>query len=338
MGNSRWDVNDWDRHAATTRGKSTQQIFDASKMKTDLDPRKIKVRESRDSAANPNSTPIILALDVTGSMGEIAGSLAREGLGTLIQAILERKPVSDPHIMVMGVGDAQWDNAPLQVSQFEADIKIAKQLKNLFLEGGGGPLGTESYTLPWYFAAKKTDIDCTKHGRKGILFTFGDEECPLILTREQIEKATGDKVPADLTAKELLDMVSQKYEVFHVVIEQGDYASSRPEKVLSSWSKVLPADRIIPVKDYTKVPEVLVSVMDVYAGKKPADVIASWQGKTAETVRDAIKNVKPGSDAVISVLAPLKLKFPATTPAADTGPVGADKPGKSSLKLKPPSA
>src|SRR5690606_25429877 len=119
----------------------------------------------------------------TGSMGEIAGILAREGLGTLVESILDRKPVSDPHIMVMGVGDSSCDHAPLQASQFEPDIRVAEQLKNIYLEGGGGGNRHESYTLPWYFAAEKTDIDCVKHGKKGIIFTFGDEECPPELSR-----------------------------------------------------------------------------------------------------------------------------------------------------------
>lgn len=73
MGNSRWDNDDWKSFSATTRTKATEQIFESVEMKKDLNPLHIKVRESRDSKANPNSTPIILALDVTGSMGEIAG-------------------------------------------------------------------------------------------------------------------------------------------------------------------------------------------------------------------------------------------------------------------------
>lgn len=295
MGYGRWDNRDWDSYTTReTKGKSTREIFNASAMRPEMDPRGIQLRESRDSAKNPAATPIILALDVTGSMGMIAEKMAREGLGTLVEQILDRKPVSDPHIMIMGVGDAHYDRAPLQASQFEADIRIAEQLKNLYLEGGGGGNRFESYNLPWYFAAKKTDIDATKHGRKGMLFTFGDEECPSELSRAHIKKVLGDDVPADISTKDLLQLAAAKYDIFHVVVEQGNHARSYKKEVYESWSKVLPPERIISLKDYTKLPEVLVSVMEVHAGKDPAAVVASWQGKTADTVRDAIRNVKAG--------------------------------------------
>jgi len=296
MGYSRWNTKDWDNYSGSTKGKSTREIFNSAAMKPNMDPKKITMRESRDSKKNPNSTPIILALDVTGSMGMIADYLSRKGLGDLVEEILKRKPVSDPHIMVMGVGDAVYDSAPLQVSQFEADISIAEQLKDIYLEGGGGGNHFESYNLPWYFAAKKTNIDSIKHGRKGLLFTFGDEECPPELTKEQIKDYLGDDVPTNLSSKELYDMVSKKYDVFHVIIEEGNYARYQGSKrVHDSWKKILPVDRIISVKDYKKLPQILVSAMEVYSGKNPQDVVATWQGETAKTVAEAIKNIKPAT-------------------------------------------
>ncbi len=296
MGHGRWQQRDWNNYTTThTQGKTTREIFNAASLKADMDPRYIKTRESRDSVDNPNATPIILALDVTGSMGMIPDALVRKGLGELITSILDRKPVTDPHIMVMGVGDAAaGDRAPLQVSQFEADIRIAEQLKDLYLEGGGGGNHNESYTFPWYFAANRTDIDCTKHGRKGILFTFGDEQCPAVLTAAQIKRYTGDDVPADLTTAELLKLVSQKYDVYHVVIEEGGYAKKNSTAVYDSWKKVLPEERIVSVKDYQKLPEILVSVLEVHGGKTPKSVIASWQGETANVVAAAIDKMTPG--------------------------------------------
>ena len=80
--------------------------------------------------------------------------------GIMVEEILARKPVSDPHILCMGIGDVLCDQAPLQVTQFEADIRIAEQLEKLWLEKGGGGNSCESYNLPWYFAAMHTAIDC----------------------------------------------------------------------------------------------------------------------------------------------------------------------------------
>ena len=152
------------------------------------------MRESRDSKDNPKSTPVIVALDVTGSMGMLADVIAREGLGVLFNAILDLKPISDPHVMFMGVGDANCDSAPLQVSQFEADNRIVEQLTQLFIEHGGGGNNFESYNLPWYFGARHTEHDSLiKRGKRGYLFTVGDEEAPEALTVAQIEEVIGDK-------------------------------------------------------------------------------------------------------------------------------------------------
>src|SRR5262245_56479617 len=212
MGTARWDPADWAAYASSTARRTTSGIFTSSALHPDLDPKLCKVRESRDSALNPASNAIICALDVTGSMGMIADALARHGLGTLVEEILRRKPVSDPHVMCMGVGDATCDAGPLQVTQFEADIRIAEQLQELWLEKGGGGNCFESYDLPWYFAAMHTAIDCfEKRGRKGYLFTVGDEEPSPGLLRAQVKRVTGDDMQRDLAARDLIAMASRTY-------------------------------------------------------------------------------------------------------------------------------
>src|ERR1017187_1377966 len=95
MGAGSWSATDWDAYASTTRSKHTSSIFKTtSGAKASLNPLGVVVRESRDSDVNPESTAIIVGLDVTGSMGMIADTLAREGLGVLFTEILDRKPVS----------------------------------------------------------------------------------------------------------------------------------------------------------------------------------------------------------------------------------------------------
>ena len=176
MGNARWSDADWQAHARATHSKSRSQIFTQTGMSPDLDPTRIKYRESCDSEANPHSTPIILAVDETGSMGVLAEIIIKQGLGTIMKAIYDRRPVSDPHIMCMALGDAFTDVAPLQVTQFEASVEpLTNQVRKIYLEGNGGGNGGESYALAWLFTAAKTKCDAIKQGRKGFLFTFGDE-------------------------------------------------------------------------------------------------------------------------------------------------------------------
>ena len=288
MGSARWDPSHWKSYSASTAGKSRAHIFRARGLAPEFDPARIALRESRDSAPNPDSTAIIAALDVTGSMGMLAETLARKGLGTLFGEILDRRPVPDPHVMAMAVGDAVYDRAPLQVTQFEADIRIAEQLAQLFLEGGGGGNRCESYNLPWYFAAMKTSIDCfEKRGRKGYLFTIGDEEPPEVLEAEHIRSVLGDAAQGDLATADVLAMAERLYHVFHVIVEEGHYASHFPDEVRSKWTDLL-GQRVLRLSDHSKLAEVIVSAIQVNEGADPAAVSHSWSGATSLVVANAI--------------------------------------------------
>lgn len=288
-GTSRWDPDAWASYTKSTASKPRAAIFTASSgMKDSLNPLNVKVRESRDSAINPESTAVIVGIDVTGSMGMIAEALAREGLGVLFKEILDRKPVSDPHLMFMAIGDAACDTSPLQVSQFECDASIITQLTDIYLEGGGGGNDWESYNLPWYFAATHTSIDCfEKRGKKGYLFTVGDEYPAHDLTIAQIRKVIGDTPQAKLSNEELLTMVTRMYHVFHVVVEQGSCVRYHGAKVAEAWKEVL-GQHVLILSDYTKLSEVIVSAIQVVEGEKAADVVKSWSKETALVVSKAI--------------------------------------------------
>jgi hypothetical protein len=287
MGGARWNEDDWKHAAGATRGRRTDEIFTARGMHPALNPYGV-IRESRDSLANPASNAIIIGLDVTGSMGIIADSMAREGLGTLVEEILKRKPVSDPHILACGIGDAYHDDAPLQVTQFEADIRIAEQLRMIWLEKGGGGNSHEGYHLPWYFAAQRTQIDCfEQRNRKGYLFTVGDEEPPLELLATQAAAIFGDSLQRDLSTDELLTMVSRMYHVFHVVVEEGSHARNHLSTVLDKWRRLL-GQRVLRLKDYRRLAEVVVSAIEVNEGRDRDEVARSWSGETSAVVAHAL--------------------------------------------------
>jgi hypothetical protein len=294
MGGGTFDPHAYRAFTKSTVGKTTDKIYTSRSLKAELNPYGVKVRESCDSADNPRSTPLIVALDVTGSMGMLADIIAREGLGTLYTAILDRKPISDPHVMFMGVGDANYDSAPLQVSQFEADKRIIEQLTGLFLEHGGGGNDWESYDLPWYFAARHTVHDSLlKRGKRGYLFTVGDEEAPRGLTMNQINRFIGDTLERALTPQQMLEEAQRKYDVYHVVIKEGSHASSYFNDVMNSWTPLL-GQHVIPLDDHKRLAETIVTAIEVAEGRDAASSAAGW-GTSASVVLEATKHLTRGT-------------------------------------------
>jgi hypothetical protein len=295
LGSGRWSDSDWASYS-TTHVKSARTVDDIYKSRglaTELDPSGVKIRESCDSEDNPNSNAIIVALDVTGSMGMVLDTVAREGLSTLATEIYNRKPITDPHIMFMGIGDCHaHDRAPLQITQFEADIRIAEQLTKLYLERGGGGNDYESYALAWYFAAMHTRIDCfEKRQKKGYLFTIGDEEPTPYLSAADIERVLGYKPQQDrFSTQDLYTMASRYYNVYHLMVEEGSHFRTDPDGVVRAWTDVL-GQNAIRLADHTKVAEVIVSIIQVAEGADNKDVSASWDGSTGLVVAKAINGL-----------------------------------------------
>ena len=182
MGSGSWTTTSFVNYATSrgyetdTRGTitsnySNQEMFKAKNIDASLDPKGV-IRECCDSKEHPNTFPVILALDVTGSMGQAAVEISKR-LNNIMTKLYEQ--VEDIEFMVMGIGDLSYDSCPIQASQFESDIRIAEQLEKVYFEFGGGGNSYESYTAAWYFGARHTKLDCWNRGKKGIIITIGDE-------------------------------------------------------------------------------------------------------------------------------------------------------------------
>jgi len=293
MGSGSWTSKDWSGYTASrgyTDKSTTSDMYKASTIKAAFNPVGVKYRESCDSVEHPLSTPIVLCLDVTGSMGSVLETISKK-LNTLATEIYTRMPVTDPQIMFAAFGDTTWDNCPLQVTQFESDIRIAEQLNDIYFERGGGGNEGESYILPWYFAARHTKTDSfEKRGKKGLLFTIGDEPYLDTLSAADIKKFVGDDIQANLSAEELLTEVSRCYDVYHLMIEEGSGMRGNGSRVINKWTK-LRGQQAIRVSDCTKIPEIIVSVPDVAAGTAAAAVAASWDGSPSVAVHSAISGL-----------------------------------------------
>ncbi len=223
---------------------STQDVFKVNTLSDSLNPYKI-MRECRDSDEHPNTLPVILALDVTGSMGSSAVAVAKQ-LGKIMESIYSDKTVSDVEFCMMAIGDLAYDAAPIQMGQFESDIRIAEQLDAIYFEGHGGGNNYESYTAAWYMGLNHCDLDCWKRGRKGIIITLGDElpnpYLPKSGRSSGLAFETGDKLQGDVETTELLPQVREKFDVYHISVNDSNSSyeyNNRTGKVDAQWRELL---------------------------------------------------------------------------------------------------
>lgn len=223
-----------------------QDFYTQRSIHKDLNPYKV-VRECCDSEEHPNTIPVIIGLDVTGSMGGACVKTA-QNLNTIITSLYDE--FEDVEFMIMGIGDLSYDHAPIQVSQFESDIRIAEHLDNVYMEHGGGGNGFESYTAAWYFGLYHTALDCWKRGKKGIIITMGDEPLNPYLPKEKLNKVLGDHVEADVETKDLYQLAKEKFDIYHIAINDKDDCYKRyKDRVDKSFSKVLGEDFKIATLD-----------------------------------------------------------------------------------------
>ena len=264
MGNSSYSVKSRTVRA-NTMGYTTNSIsanFPQTEKKVShslLDPSGILVREARDSKEHPNTVPIQLYLDVTGSMLHIPQEVLANGLPTIMGTIIQAG-VKDATLLYGAIGDHEYDVAPLQVAQFESgDSELDGWLTKTFLEAGGGGNAGESYLLAWYFSAFHTATDAwEKRKQKGFLFTIGDEPCLHNLPHNSIHRIMGDTTAgqADFTAEELLARAMEKNHVFHIDVNHGWNHTTHP-----SWIELLGPDHLIKVTDHTTISSVIANTI-----------------------------------------------------------------------------
>lgn len=214
---------------------SREEVFKQSKMHEDMNI-KGKVRECRFSEEHPDAFPIIIALDVTGSMGHVPDKLIRTGLPDIMKKILE-SGVKDPQVCFVAIGDQYTDSAPIQVGQFESsDELLDKWLKTVWLEGHGGGNGGESYQLAWQFADHHTDCDWINiRGKKGVIISIGDDAVHKSISSEEIERLFGKKLQS-ITTSGLLSTVQSFWDVYHITL--NDYNGS-DKNIQKQWNDLL---------------------------------------------------------------------------------------------------
>ncbi len=190
-----------------------------------LDPKRpnkagLVIRESLDSDTCPNSVPVAVLFDVTGSMRQVPQTFVLK-LNTLMATLVKKGFLKDPHVLFGAIGDATCDDFPLQIGQFETGNEMDDVLSKIILEGGGGGQNTESYELGMYYLARKSKLDSVdKRGKKGYCFIIGDELPYDSINKNEVSSVIGDTLEANIPTKDILEELRAKFEVFWIIPNQ----------------------------------------------------------------------------------------------------------------------
>lgn len=294
MGGGSWDTAAY-TSAATSRRETGQADFGyhddvrkgrAKGIHPELDPRLIAksitgVRESRDSDEHPNSVPIMIAFDVTGSMGRIP-LVMQQKLPKLMDTILAKTSVADPQILMSAVGDYHSDQYPVQVGQFESDNRFDEQLRNIILEGNGGGQGMESYGHTFYVANNLLATDAwEKRGKKGYLFTIGDERFWPELSAKELNDVYDIGAEVGVQVSDLIAQSKERWEIFHIVPTQTQYRGANA----SFWREHLD-ERVIELDDMDLVCETIAGAISMMESATQASTAMSDIGLTGDAGRN----------------------------------------------------
>ena len=159
------------------------------------------------------------------------------------------------------IGDLAYDTAPIQISQFESDIRVAEHLDKIWFERGGGGNGFESYTAAWYMGLNHTAPDCWKRGRKGVIITMGDEALNPYLPGRRLAELTGDHLEGDVQTRDLYDAVRDKYEIYHIAIDDpGDCYRMYAKTIHKTFGALLKDHLRIATLD--QLPETIINCLE----------------------------------------------------------------------------
>lgn len=273
MGGGTWSTTSYTT-SVSSRGFATldamayanvQDVYESRKLDPALNPYKV-VRECCDSVEHPETLPIILALDVTGSMGETATACAAkldEIMGELY------KTTKDVEFMMMGIGDLSYDEAPIQATQFESDVRIFDQTTKIYFEGGGGGNTFESYTAAWYFGLYNTSLDCWKRGKKGIIITLGDEPLNPYLPGRALGATLGTGTQ-DIDTDQLYADACEKFDIYHIAIDGNNMYHRYKDEIKNTWGKLLGQHLMVSTLD--NLPQTIAAIVEDHMGYMPSNV------------------------------------------------------------------
>lgn len=198
-----------------------------------------KIIDPRKHVRTESTNPLIVAVDVTGSMASWPFEIF-DRLPLLYNTLSQYRP--DLEICFAAIGDAAVDGWPLQVTTFAGGFDLEQLLGSLYGEGGGGD-APESYGLFAHWV--NTHVEVPRAQETPFLIVFGDIDMHPQIPRAQIAHHLGDEVPGNVSAMAAWQQVTRKWNTWFLRRPTG----SRGDHVDKQWGEAIGAQKIFHIQD-----------------------------------------------------------------------------------------
>ncbi|MBN2533359.1 MAG: hypothetical protein JXB88_10725 [Spirochaetales bacterium] len=238
-----------------------------------------------------SNAPLVIACDVTGSMGESPATI----FSKCPYLDLEGKEYlgDDLAISFAAVGDAYTDKYPLQVRPFVKGLELKASLEELVIEGGGGGQSMETYELAALYYATHAEMP---NALNPIFVFIGDEGLYEFVDKAQAKRWTRTTLEKRMSYKDVLQALQQKYAVY--CIRQpyqktgGDKMSAADVKIHKQWADVLGEDHMAFLPDATRIVDVIFGILAKETGRVKYFQEEITQRQTPQQVNTAMKGLK----------------------------------------------
>ncbi|MBN1413172.1 MAG: hypothetical protein JW969_20195 [Spirochaetales bacterium] len=284
-----WDPGPWKGHDF----KSAKKHYDVHVGRSYADA-KSKKQAADDlippSLVTQSKAPLVIACDVTGSMGESPATI----FSKCPYLDLEGKQYlgDDMAISFAAVGDAYSDTYPLQVQPFSKGTDLKSRLEALIIEGNGGGQARESYDLAALYYAANVEMPKAIHP---IFIFIGDEGLYDFVDKNQASRWARTSIEGKMSYGDVLESLKRKYAVY--AIRQpyqkvgGDKMSDADMRIHKQWADVLGEDHMAFLPDAARVVDVIFGILAKEVDKVDYFVTEITQRQTAAQVKTAMKGL-----------------------------------------------
>ncbi|MGD8625638.1 MAG: hypothetical protein PVF47_13390 [Anaerolineae bacterium] len=233
-----------------------------------------------------STTPLIVAVDVTGSMASWPFEIF-DRLPLLYNTLSQYRP--DLEICFAAIGDAAVDRWPLQVTTFASGFDLEQLLNSLYGEGGGGD-APESYGL--FAQWVNSHVTIPKLQEPPFLIVYGDVTMHAKVPKNQIAHYLGDEVGRDVDAVKAWRQVGKTWNTWFLRRPTGKPG----DRVDQQWGKAIGEQKIFHIQDEQRA-------IDYAMGL----IARAWGyfGDFQDNMR-----ARQSEDKVASVSAPIAMKCP----------------------------